>query len=192
MQLGCRAPTESTRSGALRHLRPLQMHATDIKQGVCPDCFCITAIGALTVYPECLRRLFLPPALSPSGVYCVQFFHRGRWVPVIIDDWVPCSPKNRHKPLFARSRTNHPWPVLIEKAYAKLYGSFEALVGGNTAEALFSLAAAPVEDFNLRGPTLQPDIASGDLWTRLSRFRREGAVMTAGTVQVCAGGGRLR
>ena len=47
------------------------------------------------------------------------------WVPVFVDNQFPCGPEC--KPIFAQGHDpNELWPLLIEKAYAKLHGSYEA------------------------------------------------------------------
>lgn len=54
---------------------------------------------------------------------------QGEWVPVVIDDWIPCESPG--KPAFATSRKgNELWVSILEKAYAKMHGSYEALEGG--------------------------------------------------------------
>ncbi len=48
---------------------------------------------------------------------------------MVVDDLMPCDALG--SPLFARSKDpNELWPGLIEKAYAKLHGCYEALIGG--------------------------------------------------------------
>lgn len=63
---------------------------------------------------------------------------QGEWVPVVIDDWIPCESPG--KPAFATSRKgNELWVSILEKAYAKMHGSYEALEGGLVQDALVDL-----------------------------------------------------
>ncbi len=48
---------------------------------------------------------------------------------MFVDDLIPCDALGR--PLFARSKDpNELWPLLLEKAYAKCHGCYEALITG--------------------------------------------------------------
>ncbi|KAJ9458739.1 Calpain [Diplonema papillatum] len=117
----------------------------DVEQGTFPDCFLCASMAALAKRPSAVAALFLNKQPGPSGALAVQFYHSdsGGWRAVVVDDRIPLGGKG--KPLFARAtRTAQAWPLLVEKAYAKLYGSFASVRGGSLGEALRDLTGCPV------------------------------------------------
>ncbi|KAF5930090.1 hypothetical protein HYC85_030963 [Camellia sinensis] len=120
------------------------------------------------------RPCLFSGAANPSDV-C-----QGEWVPVVIDDWIPCESPG--KPAFATSRKgNELWVSILEKAYAKLHGSFEALEGGLVQDALVDLTGGAGEEIDMRSAQAQIDLASGRLWSQLLRFKQEGFLLGAGS-----------
>ncbi len=58
-------------------------------------------------------------------------FRDGEAVQVILDDWFPCDKSGDL--LFSRSNGDAElWVLLLEKAYAKMYGSYEKIEAGFT------------------------------------------------------------
>ena len=52
---------------------------------------------------------------------------------------------------FSKTDENELWVILLEKAYAKAYGSYWEIVGGDPVHALRDLTGAPydrIEDFS--------------------------------------------
>lgn len=105
---------------------------------------------------------------------------QGEWIPVVVDDWIPCELPG--KPAFATSKKGYElWVSLLEKAYAKLHGSYEALEGGLVQDALVDLTGGAGEEIDMRSGEAQLDLASGRLWSQLLRFKQEGFLLGAGS-----------
>lgn len=62
---------------------------------------------------------------NPLGLYCVRFFIDGAFRYVVVDDFLPINING--EPAFASPQNNFLWPCIVEKAFAKLHGSYQAL-----------------------------------------------------------------
>ena len=69
------------------------------------------------------------------------------------------------------------WASLIEKAYAKAHGSFNAISGGMVAEALLDLTGYPTEVIEFSAGSFDSEL----LWARLKAYRQLELPMGCGT-----------
>ncbi|KAK3093798.1 hypothetical protein FSP39_020376 [Pinctada imbricata] len=127
----------------------------DVVQGDLGDCWVVAAIACLTSpdHRELFRRVV--PADQGfqdgwyAGIFRFNFWHFGKWLEVVVDDRLPTY---RGQLMFVHSRQhNEFWAALLEKAYAKMYGSYEALKSGTVGDALIDFTGGTCESYTLRG-----------------------------------------
>jgi len=123
-----------------------------VVQGELGDCWLIAAVANLTLDQKLFALVVPPDQTFDRGQYCgifkFRFWQFGKWVEVVIDDRLPTR---NGKLLFMRSSDpDEFWSPLFEKAYAKLHGSYDALRGGTTCEAMVDLTGGLTEFFDIQ------------------------------------------
>ena len=123
----------------------------DIDQGQLGDCYFMCALACVSEFPDLIRGAFAPPQNPALGVYRCLMCKNGWWQVVTIDDTLPINPATS-LPVFAKNREepNELWVSLLEKAYAKLHGSFAAIKSGDPALAMADMVGGPYEKFKNR------------------------------------------
>ncbi|XP_061107062.1 calpain-1 catalytic subunit-like [Conger conger] len=149
----------------------------DFSQGAVGNCWFLASIGALTFQQHILKKV-LPTdqgfQKDYAGIFHFRFWRFGKWVDVVIDDKLPTLNGNF---FFVHSKTpNEFWPALLEKAYAKVCGSYADMNSGDVSEALMDFTGGIHMTFQLK------DVPS-DLWALMHRAAKSKSLMGCGTPQ---------
>ncbi|XP_053565352.1 calpain-14-like [Bombina bombina] len=144
----------------------------DLHQGLTENCWFLAALASLTFHQDILANV-VPKNQSfeknYAGIFHFRFWRFGEWVDVVVDDRLPVNAEG--KLLFVSSiRKNSFWGALLEKAYAKLCGSYEDMQIGQVAEALVDFTGG----VNM---TIKLAEAPPDLWQIMIRAAYSGSLM---------------
>lgn len=149
----------------------------DFGQGVLGNCWFLASIGALTFQDHVFKQVVpLEQTFNKDycGIFHFRFWRFGRWVDVVIDDQLPTI---NGRLIFVHSRNpNEFWPALLEKAYAKVCGSYADMSSGLPAEALVDFTGGVHLTIQLSQPP-------PDLWELMCRAGTSKSLMSCGTAQ---------
>lgn len=129
------------------------IEAGDLQQGAIGNCWLIAALACVAERPEILQQCILSKSISAEGKYYFRLWNQIRdkkgteWVKIVIDDYIPCY-QGTTDPKFAKAHDTEMWAVLIEKAFAKMYGSYSKLEGGLMSWGLTALTGNPAVLFD--------------------------------------------
>ncbi|RNA23343.1 calpain-5-like, partial [Brachionus plicatilis] len=129
-------------------------NANDLDQGYLGNCWFIAGCAAITFMPELFDKV-VPKnqtchGSGYSGIFHFRFWIYGVWHDVVVDDYLPVW-QHSNQLVFCSNREepNEFWAALLEKAYAKVCGSYENLEGGFTTDALIDMSGGIEESLFL-------------------------------------------
>ncbi|XP_076095147.1 uncharacterized protein LOC143065457 isoform X1 [Mytilus galloprovincialis] len=118
----------------------------DIGQGRVGTCWFLSMVANIADKPRLLERVV--PARDYKigtndydGVFHCRFWRFGHWSEIYIDDKLPTSGRGGLYGAHSNTDPNEMWVALLEKAFARMYGSYDEVSGGRTADAFMNLTA---------------------------------------------------
>jgi hypothetical protein len=115
---------------------------------------CATAVNDVLIHDLVVEDC------ADVGLYGIKFYVMGKWITVAVDDRFPCTQEHgQWAPLFAAPKKHSEqeagqkeiWPMLFEKAFAKLFGSYECTDAGFSEDALQLLSGGVIDILRLEG-----------------------------------------
>lgn len=146
------------------------MEPKDIIQGSFGDCYFLSAVAAIVeLYPELVYNLFVFEK-NPAHIYGVRLFLDGVWKTQILDG---CFPVTNHGQFTGAQPHNRKiWVMLLEKAWAKSFKSFDNIHSGYNEEGMIAVSGAPTLSVSSR--------KEGFLRT-VEAYLKKGAIITCAT-----------
>ena len=147
---------------------PTILQSNEIKEGQLSFPWLTGALATLSELPPLIERLLMTKEKDDSGCYKVKECYFGQWKVITLDDYIPCSPGGL--PLFSMTSKLDLWIMLLEKAYAKMHGSYSTLKNGHTYEALMDLTGCPCKYFSFSDHYIIQMLKNDDLWLKIKEF----------------------
>nr|XP_034308923.1 calpain-8-like [Crassostrea gigas]XP_034308924.1 calpain-8-like [Crassostrea gigas]XP_034308925.1 calpain-8-like [Crassostrea gigas] len=154
----------------------------DIGQGSIGTCWFLASVANIADKPKLLRRI-IPRDSYPvepqnyDGIFHCRFWRFGIWDDVFVDDYLPIIYKKQIYSAHSVTDPNEMWVSLLEKAFARMYGSYTEVSGGVSSDSYMALTGGVPEDFDLKKLDMEPN----QLHTRVRNALYSNAAVTCGT-----------
>ncbi|KAH8051505.1 calcium-dependent cysteine-type endopeptidase [Aureococcus anophagefferens] len=148
----------------------------DVGQGALGDCWLLSSLSVLANFPELVRRLVWAAddsGRSAAGVFAARLCLAGEFRSS--PSTTRCPPRGGRRGVDAGAL----WPAIVEKAAAKLHGSYGALDSGNAAEALGLLTGLPTRTWPKIHDMLKKTGGLDELHGALVHAHRSGFIISA-------------
>ncbi|OHS93245.1 hypothetical protein TRFO_40454 [Tritrichomonas foetus] len=142
-----------------------------IQQGCIGDCYFVSALARIASQKNLVEMLFDPRSDVKCGAVIVYLYAFGRRTPILIDTFLPYKRGTRVQIFSHPSDVKFsPWFCLVEKAYAKLCGSFSNIINGTFPRAIYSI-------FGYFPINKESSDIKGSVFEKLLKWQRKGAVV---------------
>ena len=151
----------------------------DVMQGGLGDCYLLSAVSTIAERVAMIDSIIVH-ADPKLGLYVVRLFFNGAFRCIVLDDFFPVNIPSWSggKLTLAFQKYVGPqnlWVCLIEKAYAKLHGTYQAIVGGFEDIAMADLTGGIPGRIN----DLSKDASI--IWKKILTMHEDGHLLGAGS-----------
>lgn len=128
------------------------------------DCYFLAVLSAMAETAGAIESHFYTKCKNDAGIYLIYFYVNGKKTAVVVDDFIPCL---NNRPFATSTKTNELWAILLEKAWAKLHGTYARIEAGLPSFACMHLLGTPAESL-WHGDYVEAG-ARDQLWAKLKR-----------------------
>ncbi|KAK3733722.1 hypothetical protein RRG08_026837 [Elysia crispata] len=127
----------------------------DIGQGSAGTCWFLSTVANIADNERILGQIIpdgsyrVEDSNAYDGIFHARFFRFGKWEDVYIDDFLPVIYGNVLWGAKSATEERELWVALLEKAFARLYGSYDAIYGGQPGDAYLLLTGGIGERIEL-------------------------------------------
>ena len=144
------------------------------------DCYFLSALGALCVKTQntdFIKNLFHITERTKEKAYGIYFYINGVRQLILIDDFLAYSYKRKNLSLYYSSSFDKSelWVSLIEKAWAKLKGSYKNITKSNASNAFETLTGEFTKQYIIN------EYKKEKIWEKLRKYKKENDYL------ICAG-----
>lgn len=156
-------------------LGPQGVKWKDVGQGELGNCYFLAALSSVAFsHPYVINDMFIKRDKWEQNIFTTRWLLNGHVTEVEVDNNVPSNPEG--STFFTQiSRTGEWWPVILEKAWSKIFGSYKATEAGQWTNPVLAMTGAPV----MR--RAHNKVSDDDLWKELQEATQKGWPMGAGT-----------
>lgn len=162
-----------------------------IKQGKIGDCYLITALTRVSKQPYLVKLLFETDKINTilgqiedsinlkCGIVVIYFYVFGRKTPVVIDTRIPIK---NGRPLLSKPSKNKysAWFCLVEKAFAKLKGSFASIDGGFFSIPIYLISGYYPKEIDVKN---YPKTSTKPLIQKIMDYQKNNCIMDASIIE---------
>ena len=156
------------------HLFEGELNTKNITLGKVGSSYFFSAISAIADYPGLISKIFITKDYNPDGFYSLILFIDGEYQIVFIDDYFPCL-KGTNIPYFSKSNNFELWPLLCEKAWAKINGSYANSISGWPNDVFRAFTGFCCEDLNHEEETMEK------LWEKIKKVKDNNGIICSST-----------
>uniref|UniRef100_A0A7S3NKC3 Calmodulin n=1 Tax=Aureoumbra lagunensis TaxID=44058 RepID=A0A7S3NKC3_9STRA len=148
---------------------------SDVREGLLRSEWLAAAMAALAERPSLLKKCFQ----SMDGNFEIQLYLDGIQRCISIDDYLPCSQWSNRCVFGACASPRKIWVQILEKAIAKLFGSYTSLEFGHAVEGFALCTGLPCEAVRLADARVN----ANELWRKLQQWiLQDHAIVSVATV----------